>query len=479
MKNRIRNIIRSCYLLKIASIAVDLLTLSGVFVVCVIVRKQLGGEFRLEDYFSLYPFLLIVWFVFEKAGLYQGCSIYSGAGVGPAEEFRRIFYSLGIIFIGMGFANYSYRPHSYLYSRTILGSTYFISLLLIPMNRILFRKLLTRLEWWGVPVILIGSGETARNLFNSLSSHPEYGLRPIGYFTDHPENTMPASAHLLGSLREIPSKTTMSGVKYAILAKEDGADSPYIQGLIKQYGTLFPHLLLVPKALVHTGTGVTLKNIGEMTGLEIRHNLRIPSIYRIKRILDYLLTLPAILLTLPLVGLIALWIKLDSPGPIFFKHRRMARNGQQINIYKFRTMVQNAGPKLEELLRTNPELNQEWSTYGKLKNDPRITRTGKWLRKTSLDELPQLFNVLQGKITLVGPRPIIEEELVQYGESAELFDRVLPGLTGLWQVSGRNELTYADRARLDQYYVNNWSVWIDIYILAKTVYAVLFRHGAC
>jgi lipopolysaccharide/colanic/teichoic acid biosynthesis glycosyltransferase len=113
-----------------------------------------------------------------------------------------------------------------------------------------------------------------------------------------------------------------------------------------------------------------------------------------------------------------------------------------------------------------------------LENDPRITRSGKWLRKSSLDELPQLFNVLQGKLTLVGPRPLVEKELEIYGEAASLFDQVLPGLTGLWQVSGRNELTYTERAKLDLYYVNNWSVWLDIYILAKTVYAVFFRHGA-
>jgi lipopolysaccharide/colanic/teichoic acid biosynthesis glycosyltransferase len=178
------------------------------------------------------------------------------------------------------------------------------------------------------------------------------------------------------------------------------------------------------------------------------------------------------------MGLIAIWVKLDSSGSVLFKHRRITKNGRQINIYKFRTMIDGASEELNALLGKNTELKQEWVNYGKFDNDPRITRAGKWLRKTSLDELPQLFNILQGKMTLVGPRPIISEELRHYGENADLFDKVLPGLTGLWQVSGRNELTYNDRVRLDNYYVNNWSVWLDIYILCKTFCAVLFRHGA-
>lgn len=477
MKNRIRNIIHSCYLLKIAAIALDLLTLFVVFSVCVIVRKQLGGEFRLENYFSLYPFLLIVWFVFEKAGLYQGCSIYSGAGVGPAEEFRRIFYSLSIIFIGMGFANYSYRPNNYLYSRTILVGTYFISLFLIPMNRVLFRKLFTRLGWWGVPAVIIGSGQTAADLFNRLARHPEYGLRPAGYFTLSTENQMPSGARMLGQFKNINNLPVQSTIRYAIIADSQQDDAGLAQ-VLKQCETLFPHILFIPQGEMSRFTWVTAKDLAGVLGLEIRRNLQIPHIYRQKKIIDFLLTLPCLLASLPLMGLIAIWIKTDSPGPVFFKHRRITKNGRQINIYKFRTMMDGASEKLNALLEKNTELKQEWVNYGKFANDPRITRAGKWLRKASLDELPQLFNILQGKMTLVGPRPIISEELRHYGENADLFDKVLPGLTGLWQVSGRNELTYNDRVRLDNYYVNNWSVWLDLYILCKTFYAVLFRRGA-
>jgi len=460
------------------SIAVDLLTIATVFMMIVLLRKALGGELDTDGYVKLWPFLAIFWLVFEKAGLYSGTSIHSGASIGPVEELRRIVYALGGVFIALGFSNYCYHPDNYLYSRSVLIGTCLICLFLIPINRIFLRKILARLNCWGVPAILIGSGQIARQVFNDMQRHPEYGLIPVGFFTDSLSNDMPKNALYLGKICDIEEKTALLAVKYAILAKDESPDTPYIQQIIRRYGVRFPHLLIIPPSLLNTCSGIIPKDIGGTLGLEIRHNLQIPSIYRIKRVIDYALTIPALMAALPLIGLLAAWVKLDSPGPVFFKHRRITKNGRQINIYKFRTMDDGAQEVLNELLQSSPKLKEEWAKFGKLENDPRITRTGKWLRKYSLDELPQLFNVLQGKLTLVGPRPLVEKELEIYGEAADLFDRVLPGLTGLWQVSGRNELTYTERARLDLYYVNNWSVWLDLYILAKTVYAVLFRHGA-
>lgn len=476
MKNRIRSLLQTTYLLKAAAIAVDLTLLAAAFVLCVLTRHSLGGAFRLENHFTLYPFLLVVWLVFEKAGLYQGCTVYSGAGLGPAEEFRRIFYSLSAIFIGMGFANYCYRPRDYLYSRTILAATWMLSLFLIPAGRILFRKLFTRLGMWGVPAVIIGAGKTAADLFRRLSRHSEYGLRPAGYFTLATEDSMPAGAENLGPLESVAARPALHSVRYAIIA--DPLDEAGLRNVLKQCEPVFPHVLFIPHGEISHFTWITAKDLAGVLGLEVRHNLRIPHIYRLKRIIDFLLTLPCLLFSLPLIGTIAVWIKLDSPGPVFFKHRRITKNGGTINIYKFRTMVNGAPGRLKTLLAEHPALAAEWKLYGKLVNDPRITRSGRWLRKTSLDELPQLFNVLQGKLTLVGPRPIVKDELKYYGDEAVLFDKVRPGITGLWQVSGRSELTYSDRVKLDLYYVNNWSVWLDIYILAKTIYAVFFRHGA-
>jgi Undecaprenyl-phosphate galactose phosphotransferase WbaP len=463
---------------RLISIAVDLLTIGLVFAAVTLARKVAGGDFDLNQYFRLWPFLIIFWAVFEKTGLYNGTSIHAGASIGPVEEIRRIFYATAVVFIAIGFSNYCYRPGNYLYSRGILIGTFFLSVIFLPLNRILLRKILMRFNLWGMPAIVIGSGSAARQIFKTMQQRSEYGLIPVGFFTDSDTHDMPADATCLGTIDDLEAISAAMGIRYVILAKDSPPDTPAIQQLIRRCGSCFPHLLIIPPGFTNSCSGVSPKDIGGTLGLEIRNNLQIASIYRIKRIMDYLFMIPIFIATLPLMGLIALWVKLDSPGPVFFKHRRVAKNGNQINIYKFRTMADGAADTLDGLITADRTLKDEWETYGKLQNDPRITKAGAWLRKTSLDELPQLFNVFQGKLTLVGPRPLVQKELKIYGEAAALFDRVKPGLTGLWQVSGRNNLTYEERARMDLYYVNNWSVWLDIYILAKTVYAVLFRHGA-
>jgi lipopolysaccharide/colanic/teichoic acid biosynthesis glycosyltransferase len=193
--------------------------------------------------------------------------------------------------------------------------------------------------------------------------------------------------------------------------------------------------------------------------------------------MELLFIIASLPLSLPLMGLIALAVKIDSPGPIFFKHSRIGFDGKDIAIWKFRTMVQDAEARLQECLR-DPFLLAQWLDQHKLPDDPRITRLGRFLRATSLDELPQLFNVVRGEISLVGPRPIVWAEAEKYREGFELYKKVRPGLTGLWQVSGRSTTSYRFRINLDTYYVRNWSVWMDIYILAKTPLAVLSRKGA-
>jgi Undecaprenyl-phosphate galactose phosphotransferase WbaP len=183
-------------------------------------------------------------------------------------------------------------------------------------------------------------------------------------------------------------------------------------------------------------------------------------------------------LCLPILLLLAMLIKLDSRGPIFYSQTRIGRAGKSFQAIKFRTMAVNADQLLEHYLQRQPELRTLWQQDHKLKKDPRLTRVGRWLRRTSLDELPQLWNVLKGEMSLVGPRPIIAEEISRYGDKYPLYTRVKPGLTGLWQVSGRNNISYAERVNLDAYYVRNWSVWLDAYILLRTPWVVLTAEGA-
>ena len=181
---------------------------------------------------------------------------------------------------------------------------------------------------------------------------------------------------------------------------------------------------------------------------------------------------------LPGIALIAALVKLGSRGPVFYGHERIGEGGRTFRAWKFRTMVQNADDLLEKYLESNPELRAEWAAHHKLRTDPRVTKIGRFLRQTSLDELPQIWNVTRGEMSLVGPRPIVREEAVKYGEELDLYGMVRPGITGLWQVSGRSDTSYEGRVAMDVHYVRNWSVWLDIYLLARTVGVVLRRQGA-
>jgi Undecaprenyl-phosphate galactose phosphotransferase WbaP len=214
-------------------------------------------------------------------------------------------------------------------------------------------------------------------------------------------------------------------------------------------------------------------------GLEIRQNLLIPRARVLKRVIDILLVVVFSVVALPLIVAIAGLIKLTSPGPAFFGQRRYGRKGEPFMAWKFRSMAADASQVLEQWLASDPALREEWRRSHKLRNDPRVTRIGRFLRRTSLDELPQFWNILRGQMSFVGPRPIVAEEIARYGDSYSLYKKVTPGLTGLWQVSGRNNTSYEQRVNFDLYYVRNWSLWLDLYVLARTVRVVVLGDGAC
>jgi Undecaprenyl-phosphate galactose phosphotransferase WbaP len=199
---------------------------------------------------------------------------------------------------------------------------------------------------------------------------------------------------------------------------------------------------------------------------------------RFKRSLDILLAIALGILALPAMALIGLAILIESGRPLFFVHMRVGKGGRRFRLWKFRSMAVNSDELLRAHLAGHAERAREWRLTHKLRNDPRVTRVGRFLRTTSLDELPQIWNVLRGDMSMVGPRPVVEEELGKYGSAAALYLRVLPGLTGLWQVSGRNDITYERRIQLDSHYIRNWSVWLDALVLLKTVRVVLIGKGA-
>lgn len=195
----------------------------------------------------------------------------------------------------------------------------------------------------------------------------------------------------------------------------------------------------------------------------------------VKRGIDIIIGTIGMIICLPLFIIIAILIKIDSKGPVFFKHTRVGKNGKVLKIYKFRTMVDNA----EDLIKKfTPEQKKEFEKNFKLENDPRVTRVGKFLRKTSLDELPQIINILKGEMCLIGPRPIIETELEKYGSNKNKFLSVAPGLTGYWAANGRSDVSYEERMALELYYVDHRSLWLDLKIFVKTIGSVLTGRGA-
>lgn len=220
------------------------------------------------------------------------------------------------------------------------------------------------------------------------------------------------------------------------------------------------------------GVSTDFQSDGEM--IEVRSGI----IYRfIKRTFDFIISGLSLILLSPIFLLIAVLIKFDSKGKVFYKHKRIGKNGEYIYLYKFRSMYSDSKERLEKMLE-DPKIRKEWEENYKLDNDPRITKIGSFLRKTSLDELPQLFNILVGDMSIVGPRPIIDDEIKKYGSNKDKLLSVTPGLTGWWACNGRSCTSYEDRMKLELYYVDHRSILLDIKVIIKTAISVIKKDGA-
>ena len=221
-----------------------------------------------------------------------------------------------------------------------------------------------------------------------------------------------------------------------------------------------------------------IKDIGGIVGFASTHNLTKKTNLFAKRVIDLSLIVLSFPIVLPVCAVVSLIIKLTSPGPVFYGHVRVGKNGKSIKCWKFRSMCRDADKKLDEILAHNPEMQKQWERDRKLVDDPRVTAVGKFIRKTSIDELPQFLNILTGEMSFIGPRPVTQGELIKYGEQADYILSVTPGLSGMWQTSGRSDTEYEERITLDTYYIQNWSIWLDIWLIIKTVWVVFKRKGA-
>jgi Undecaprenyl-phosphate galactose phosphotransferase WbaP len=452
-------------------VAGDVLTLTALMAGTVWVRFMLGGVFELQTYWQLWPALVLFVAVYALLGLYPG------VGLSVPEEIRRVFTATTTVYLLLGSTTFLFKEAE-TFSRAIFLVAWVLSLVGVPLTRALLRHWFAAQPWWGYPVVIMGAGKTGEEVARAMQRQPGLGFKPVAFLDDdHTKQGECRGIPVLGGLALAPKLAREWGVRHAVLAIP-GISRPRLLEVIERYGSAFPKLTLIPDLFGMASLWVSATDMGGILGLDLRHNLLQPSARWLKRGLDLMGVLVGGLLLLPLLALIALLIRLDSSGPVGFAHERLGKDGRRFRALKFRTMVQNADEVLCQALKQDPALRAEWERDQKLRRDPRITRVGAWLRRTSLDELPQLWNVLVGEMSLVGPRPIVQAEVERYGDRFSLYAQVLPGMTGLWQVSGRNQTPYAQRVALDTYYVRNWSPWLDFYLLARTVWAVLWSDGA-
>ncbi|GEM87301.1 undecaprenyl-phosphate galactose phosphotransferase WbaP [Meiothermus granaticius] len=453
-----------------ALLLTDSFAVMASFLLAVLLRYAWDRSLLWELYLNLWPTLLLFPLAYGLAGLYA-------MGIAPPEELRRLSYATSLVFVVLGSATFMYKAGAD-YSRGAFVFAWGLMLFLVPLGRALARELWARKPWWGTAVLVLGAGQTGEAVAQALRKQPGLGLKPIALLDDDPakHGREIEGIPVVGGLEQAAA-FAQRGVRHAIVAMP-GVPRNHLLELFEGYGGIFSHLILIPNLFGLSSLWLTTRDIGGVLGLEVRQKLLLAGPKIVKRIMD--IGLIVLFSPLILMGtlLLSLLVRLDSAGPVIFAHQRIGWKGSRFYALKFRSMIPNADQALREYLLQHPELQEEWEQNQKLRNDPRITRIGRFLRRTSLDELPQLWNVLKGEMSLVGPRPIVNEEVSRYGSSFSLYLKVRPGLTGLWQISGRNDTTYAERVAMDTYYVRNWSPWLDLYILARTVGVVLFGKGA-
>ena len=353
------------------------------------------------------------------------------------------------------------------------------ALAMLVLMRSLTRSVLKRLDVWVRPTIIIGVGPNASDAALALHSQPELGLKVFGFVdagskeTDQVPDTVPRFFDT-----QIQRVAKLPGIQWVIALEHAQADQrEYWLRVLAQWGATDISVIPAMRGVPLHGTDISHFFSHEVAMLRMRNNLRRWPARLTKRIFDTLSALVLLILLSPLMLVLGLLIRRDG-GPALFAHPRVGKRGKVFHCYKFRTMVVDAEHRLEQLLQQRPELRSQWENERKLRHDPRVNRIGRLLRATSLDELPQLINVIRGEMSLVGPRPVVRAELRRFGADVDYYLLVRPGMTGLWQISGRSQLDYDKRVYLDVWYVKNWSLWYDLIILFKTVRVVIARHGA-
>ncbi len=414
------------------------------------------------DYAVYLPPMLAV---FYAAGLYPGISLP------PAEEVKKFAICCFFVFVGIALSITVEEADDKipLVVAFILASP--IAAIFLPVGRELSRHAFAKRKWFGVPAVIYVNGKSGDFIINRLLKRKDFGYKPALIIDSQASETseymgIPVFPHS----EEIADAIRDTGTKVAILC-DYNRDTTAIN-MYYRYTISIPHIQ-------DTNTITSyVRDFGGILGFSSTHNLTKKVSVALKRTLDIFLLLVSAPITLPLTIIVAILVKITSKGPAFYGHTRVGKNGREFKCWKFRSMVIDADKQLEKILAENPEMRAEWEKDRKFTNDPRITKIGKILRKTSIDEIPQFFNILIGEMSFIGPRPVTKPELEKYGDKASFILSVQPGLSGMWQISGRSDTGYEERITLDSYYIQNWSVWLDLWIIIKTIYVVIKGKGA-
>lgn len=456
-----------------AIVMIDVLGLElALFLACV-TRQSFAALFPITlgppQYAGLAVGILILPLAYFSAGLYPGY------GIGAVQRLRARVYATLFVFGVLLSWNYIFEERQW--SRGVLIITMLFALIIPPvLERLLRKKLIVR-GVCGQPVVILGAGKTGSLVARTLQQEYDLGFVPVGVLDDDPRKwgKTVEGIPIVGPLASVHA---FEGRAKVVLIAMPGMARERLADLVQSLS--FPKIILVPDLFGIQSLWITSRDLGGVLGLEVRKNLLISSNRFLKRVLDYIVAAPLFLLTAPFITLCAACIKIVSPGPAFFRQEREGRGGKRIIVYKLRTMYPAAERLLQEYLESHPTEKASWLEYYKLKKDPRILPGLGWfLRRYSLDELPQLWNVLRGDMSLVGPRPFPYYHLGSFPETFRtLRASVTPGLTGFWQVSERSDGNLHVQEMEDTYYIRNWSPWLDIYILLRTLRIMLSPRGA-
>jgi len=444
----------------------DLLCLFAGILLGLLLRFLFTGIDLPSAYYQIFALLAIILVIkFYRTGLYPGIGLHY------IDEFRKLVSSITTTFV-IVLAVTVLLHTSLIYSRLSILYSWMFSILLIPVGRYLVRRFMIHLGLWGVPVVIIGVPEKALAFAEQLRIGLQQGFRAEMIISDEVDPTVDQ----VDSLARIKESIRNLHLNIALILIDDLNS---IDLLVERYRFIFHRVILIRDQTGKYGlNNLEPLDFESALGLQVKNSLLSKGAQFIKMVIDKCVAFFGLLLLAPFFALAAVAIKLDSPGRIFYRQVRLGKGGKTFRLLKFRTMYMNANEVLKMKLAHNPILKVEWENYQKLKEDPRITRVGMFLRKLSLDELPQLWNVFIGEMSTVGPRPIMPDQCELYGPYYKDYIQVTPGITGLWQVSGRNQTSFAQRAALDNEYIQRWSLWMDIFIFFKTIKVVLWQEGA-